>query len=300
MSTEVNAGQPLVSIVLPTYNGARYLAESLDSCLAQTYGNWELIVVDDCSRDATPDIAAAYAARDGRIRLIRHETNRKLPGGLNTGHAAARGAFLTWTSDDNRYKPRAIERMVAFLRARPDVGLVYTDVDYIDDAGRFTRVVPAAEPSMLACSNIIGACFLYRREVYERVGTYDPELFLAEDFDYWLRVYRRFDIAPLPESLYEYRIHGASLSQTKSAQVHASMERTLRRHLPGLLRSSRPERARGWILCTATAIRRRSIRDAAHAYLNAVATAPLFALGYVGRSLFRSRRMARFSFELRP
>ena len=100
----------LVSIVLPVYNGARFLAEAIQSCLAQTYPHWELIVVDDCSTDDSPQIVAGFAADDARIRVIRHAHNRKLPGALNTGFDAARGEYLTWTSDDNLLPPRGAGR----------------------------------------------------------------------------------------------------------------------------------------------------------------------------------------------
>src|SRR6266508_190816 len=112
-----------VSIVLPTYNGSRYLEESIDSCLKQTFEDIELIIVDDCSTDDTPQIVARY--RDPRLRVIRHETNRKLPAALNTGFAASKGTYLTWTSDDNRYAPNAIEVMMQALETSPEIGLVY-------------------------------------------------------------------------------------------------------------------------------------------------------------------------------
>ncbi|HEY7975548.1 MAG TPA: glycosyltransferase family 2 protein, partial [Ktedonobacterales bacterium] len=102
------AQAPLISITLPVYNGARFLPESLASIVAQTYTNWELICVDDTSTDATPTVLAEWAARDARIHVIRHEVNKRLPGALNTGFAAARGELLTWTSDDNRYRPDAL------------------------------------------------------------------------------------------------------------------------------------------------------------------------------------------------
>ena len=92
---------PLISIVLPSYNGARYVCESIDSCLRQSYHNWELIIVDDASTDDTPSIIAEYVARDHRIRSIRNAVNRRLPGSLNIGFADASVQFLTWTSDDN-------------------------------------------------------------------------------------------------------------------------------------------------------------------------------------------------------
>src|SRR5687768_16352258 len=105
---------PLVSIVLPTYNGCRYLCESIDSCRKQTYPHWELILVDDCSTDDTPRIMAEAVRSDARIRSVRHETNKKLPSGLNTGFRLAKGDYLTWTSDDNCYRPEALAEMVAF------------------------------------------------------------------------------------------------------------------------------------------------------------------------------------------
>ena len=92
---------PLITIVLPVYNGSRYLSTALDAILSQTYKNFELIVVDDCSTDTTPKILTDYSFQDSRIRTIRNETNLKLPTSLNVGHQAGRGSFFTWTSDDN-------------------------------------------------------------------------------------------------------------------------------------------------------------------------------------------------------
>jgi glycosyltransferase involved in cell wall biosynthesis len=277
---------PLVSIILPTYNGSRYLREAIDSCLAQTYRNWELIIVDDSSHDATPEIIAEYVARDPRIRSIRHQINKKLPRALNTGHAAAKGSYLMWTSDDNRFLPAAIEEMTSFLEEHPTVGLVYADCVLIDEAGRYLRDYPAQPASKLAYMNPLGPCFLYRRSVYETVGAYDADVFLAEDYEYWLRTYRQFELAPLHKILYEYRWHDDSLTNTAArSAVWASVERALRRHLPHLRHSSRQERARGWIVCAATAARRGDSIQAASAYIRALRTAPGFSIGYVAKKL---------------
>src|SRR5438034_11794938 len=102
----------LITIVLPTHNGAKYLRESIESCLGQTYHNLELVVVDDASSDATPDVIAEYS--DPRLISVRHGQNRGLPEALNTGFAHSRGHYLTWTSDDNRYAPEARAEMAAF------------------------------------------------------------------------------------------------------------------------------------------------------------------------------------------
>ena len=105
----------LVSVVLPTYNGSKWLSQSIDSILKQTYRNLELIIVDDASTDSTPELIMSFASRDPRIRIISHKSNKKLPQSLNDGFAIANGDYFTWTSDDNWYEPTAIEEMVTAL-----------------------------------------------------------------------------------------------------------------------------------------------------------------------------------------
>lgn len=282
----VNSPSPVVSIILPTFNGSKYLAEAIDSCLAQTYRDWELIVVDDCSQDATPQIIADYAARDPRIRSIRHEANWKLPHALNTGHAAAAGEYLTWTSDDNRFLPHALQQMTNFLQRRPEIGLVYANCIVIDDLGRGVDDYPVRPASALAYLNAVGPCFLYRKGVYETVGAYDEELFLAEDYDYWLRVYRQFEIAPLKQVLYEYRRHEQSLTSTAAeASLQKSVERTLRRNLQKRIPASRPDQARGWMVCASLSTRHCAPVQAGIAYFRAFCTAPGFSLRYIAERL---------------
>jgi glycosyltransferase involved in cell wall biosynthesis len=277
---------PMVSIILPTYNGSKYLAEAIESCLQQSYSNWQLIIVDDCSTDATPGIIASYAAGDPRIIAIRHPTNKKLPAALNTGHAAAQGTYLTWTSDDNRYLPNALEEMVQFLDQHPSVGIVYADCVLIDTNGHYLRDYLAQPASRLAYMNALRACFLYRRRVYETLGGYDADLFLAEDYEYWLRAARQFELAPLHKILYEYRWHDQSLtSSARRSAVRASIERALRRHLPHLKQSLPEDLARGWTVCAANAARRGDLMDAIQDYAKALRTAPGSSLSYVAKKL---------------
>ena len=106
---------PKVSIVLPTYNGEKFIKESIESVLNQTFEDWELIIVDDCSTDGTLEIIKEYLKKDYRIHLIHNETNRKLPLSLNIGFRKSMGEYLTWTSDDNIYHADAIEKMFLYL-----------------------------------------------------------------------------------------------------------------------------------------------------------------------------------------
>jgi len=137
--------KPLVSIVLPTYNGARYLRESIDSCLRQTYDNLELIIVNDGSTDETEEIVLSYD--DPRIVYAKHHPNAGLPRSLNVGFALAKGDYLAWTSDDNYYADNAIEVMVRKLQEwEPRVSMVYCDSYIIDEAGQILRIRRVREP----------------------------------------------------------------------------------------------------------------------------------------------------------
>jgi glycosyltransferase involved in cell wall biosynthesis len=227
-------GNPIISIVLPTYNGSRYLAGAIASICAQTFTDWELILVDDCSTDTTPHIIADAVAKDGRIRAIRNATNQRLPRSLNIGFQQAKGSLFTWTSDDNEYRPDALQAMSEFLREKPEVGVVYCDAMDIDGDGRDLELRCVDEPRELACRNVVHACFLYRREVHEALGGYDPSLFLVEDWDFWLRASIQFRLGTLHRDLYRYRWHSESLTAKRADEVRRTRVRLMEQRVPQL------------------------------------------------------------------
>ena len=216
-----------VSIVLPTFNGEKYLRQSLESCLQQTHRNIELLIVDDCSTDRTQNIISSYD--DKRLISIRHDRNRGLPHSLNSGFAAATGNYLTWTSDDNYYVPTAIEHMLGFLKKKK-ASFVYADYCYFtDDKNLPPCFTTLREPPLLKEHNGVGPCFLYTREVMNEVGTYDETAVLVEDYDYWLRVMTKFGLLHLNESLYCYRCHNKSLTSIYSRPLDMHILGTLAR-----------------------------------------------------------------------
>jgi len=208
-----------VSIILPTHNGAKYIRQSIESCLTQTYGNLELIIVDDASNDETPGIIRSY--KDPRLKLITHVVNKKLPASLNAGFAASAGEYLTWASDDNYYAPNAIEKLASFLDCHRRVAFVYANYFSIDEHNTVINPVSTEQPQELVYRSALGPCFLYRRKVYEVVGDYDPHLFLVEDYDYWLRVRKHFRMVKINDYLCYYRIHSMSLSLRYTADQQA-------------------------------------------------------------------------------
>lgn len=223
---------PKVSIVLPTYNGAKYLSNSIESVINQTYWDWELIIVDDCSNDDTLRIANFFAKTDERISVVHNEINKKLPASINIGFEDATGEYFTWTSDDNIYEKNAIEKMVSFLEQNQCIPMVRTDMVLIDEDGVIVADSDAFDNQRMLVNNYVGACFLYRRSVAKKVGEYDESLFCVEDYDYWIRIMKQCgNIGNIKEKLYRYRQHSGSLSATKRHYVETQLNAMRKKHL---------------------------------------------------------------------
>lgn len=203
---------PLISIILPVHNGEKYLELSINSCLNQTYENLELIIVDDCSTDDSLLIAEKFRSKDNRITIIRNSKNLTLPVSLNIGHKHAKGKYITWTSDDNIFQKDAIKKLYLTL-LKKKVDIVYSDYLIIDDDGVLVRQARLKDIEYLLFYGVIGACFLYKKEVYDRNNGYDEKLFLVEDYDFWLRALKHSSYFRLENPVYYfYRYHPDSLT----------------------------------------------------------------------------------------
>lgn len=226
----------MISVVLPVYNGEKYLKESIESIIAQTYENWELIIMDDCSTDSSADISKKYAAKDSRIHYFCNDTNLKLPGNLNRGFSLARGRYLTWTSDDNRYKENAFQEMIDVLTQDSDIQFVFASCRVINDKGEPIEYISVSDNSLkrIVGTNSIGACFMYTRQVYETIGDYDSDLIYVEDFDYWQRICSCFKAKGISDILYEYRWHEGALTSTmKKETFYKNLEKTIKKNRRG-------------------------------------------------------------------
>lgn len=217
--------QPLVSIIVPVYNGERYLRESLDSILAQTYPNTEVLVMDDASTDGTAEIIASYGSR---VRCHRQPVNRGIYGNMNDGIAIARGEYIAIYHSDDVYTPAIVEREVACLQRYPEAGAVFCSDIFIDPEGRergrlqLPPEVRGEHPlpyevilnALLTHKNRILRCpsCMVRASVYADVGPYrDEEFRNTSDLEMYLRIARRHPVVILEEHLFRYRWgHGNS------------------------------------------------------------------------------------------
>jgi glycosyltransferase involved in cell wall biosynthesis len=210
--------QPAVSVLLPVYNGPLYVGQAIESILAQTYEEFELIVIDDGSIDETPDIVRRFT--DPRIQIIT-QSNRGLPSALNRGLEFARGRYIGRQDQDDLSFPDRLAKQVAYLTAHPGCALVGTWAEIWHENERTERV--HAHPSgnadlqfqLLLDNPFVHSSVMIRRAALDRVGVYstDPDRQPPEDYELWSRIARVFDVANIPEVLHVYRETEGSMSR---------------------------------------------------------------------------------------
>lgn len=234
----------MVSIILPVYNGDDMIEESIRSVLAQTYKNFELIIVDDGSTDKTPKIVDRWARKDKRIHVV-HQANAKLPRALNKGFSLARGEFLTWTSADNRMHKDFLEKLVDYMQRKPELAMCYANLRAIDAKGepmKNNAWYPRGEQTgnvylpnaVLRLNtypeNTVAAAFMYRRAVPDLLGGYDPQLYTVEDYDYWMRIndFCSLRHTDFEDVIYDYRFHDKSLtSKAKELRINEMRDKLM-------------------------------------------------------------------------
>ena len=210
-----------VSVLMAVHNGERHLSEALDSVLAQTLADFELVVVDDASTDGTAAMLDAYAERDDRVVVIRNAENLRLPASLNRGLAQCRAPLVARADADDVNLPERLERQVAFLDRHPDVGVVGCAFRKMDEAGHLLNTVryatdhEAIRTRQLFLSSFLHPGVVFRASVVRAVGGYDEAYWTAQDSDLWTRLRDRTRFANLPDVLVHYRVHSNSIVRTR-------------------------------------------------------------------------------------
>lgn len=213
---------PLVSVVMPVYNAEAYVSEAIESVLAQTFSDFEFIILDDGSTDRSLQILRQYQHDDSRIKIISRE-NRGLIATLNEGIDCAKGRYIARMDADDIALPERFSRQVEFLEHHPNHVVVGSKVLLIDPEG-----LPICPFSTLTEHEAIDAAHMQgqggaichpasmlRRDVLQKVGGYRPEMKHAEDFDLFLRLAEVGKVANLPHILLKYRMHENSVGHTK-------------------------------------------------------------------------------------
>ena len=247
MDTNINTDIPRVSIVMATYNQARFIGHAIESVLAQSFTDWELLILDDASTDETPTIVNNFILKEkntprghnaqnirglSRIKYIRQPHNTGIANNRNTALAHCRGTYIAvLDSDDIWLDSRKLAEQIDYLDAHPDCGLVgtwaTTKIISTDHAAVITKMEPATKDTairamLLFQNQFIHSSVLIRREAIDKIAInkakniyYDPARRIGEDYDLWLRIGLHYKLANIPKHMTIYGIHNAGITKQK-------------------------------------------------------------------------------------
>lgn len=236
----------VVSVVLTSYQHARYLRKAIDSVLAQTLKDVEIVAIDDASTDESAGILQEYA---DRIRVVVHAQNRGTYASLNEGIELTSAPYIAILNSDDVWLPTKLEKQVAVIEGDTRVGLVHTGVQFIDAEGATIAGNPLGvrfHPNpqgdllqdLLTRNLFITSSVLFRRECIARCGRFAEHLFGMGDWDMWLRIAMHYSVGYVPEALTLYRVHGQNTMYQRQRMLEDDLwihEERIRKHLPELL-----------------------------------------------------------------
>lgn len=224
---------PLVTVLMPNHNGARFIAASIRSVLAQTLEDYELLIIEDASTDNSLEVIRGF--QDPRIRVIQLEQNEHICVGLNLGLREARGKYIARIDSDDCWHPTKLEKQIAYMEAHPQCGACFTWVTVVDENDRKLSSTESIFVDLFRAKNrpriqwihdfyMSGSCLchpsaVFPREVVEKLGGYRNSLVQIQDFDLWIRIAKQYELHVLEEPLMNYRhaLQGGNVSATTPA-----------------------------------------------------------------------------------
>ena len=233
MDKNVNT-TPHVSVILPVYNGEKYLRACIDSVLAQTYSNFELIILNDGSGDGSAQIIQAYS--DQRVVYVSNETNMGLIGTLNKAIVLAKGKYIARMDADDVCLPQRLEKQVQFLETNSSVGLLGTWFYQMHGTKRTLKKLltgtHALRAELLFRSPFAHPTVMMRKSVLDEMKIlYDPAFRHAEDFELWTRLADITEVENLPEPFLLYRMHDQQVTQVQAGEKESTRRTVLRNQL---------------------------------------------------------------------
>ncbi len=228
---------PAISVILPAYNAEAYIKGSIESILAQTFKDFEFIIINNASTDRTVEIVESF--KDPRIKLITNPSNLGLIGSLNVGLKAARAKYVARMDHDDIAFPERLQKEYEYLEAHPEIVIVGTWSNIMDSQGSFIRLHRnpilngVIKYELMFSNSLTHPSIMMRREIILKEGGYDPEWVNTEDYNLYSRIIRKYKLANIPEPLLNYRVHGASLTGESSSQaiMHANTKKMIRNNI---------------------------------------------------------------------
>ena len=212
---------PKVSVVMPAYNAETYIGEAIGSILRQTFRDFELIVINDASADATERIILSF--QDDRIVYVRNEKNMGVARTLNRGLSMAKGEYIARMDADDISLPERFRKQTAFLDENPQIAVVGAAIEMFGDGEKperrcFSQSSEAMKVDLFFSCGLAHPSVMMRKSVIAELGGYDPAFEGLEDYQLWCRVAREHGITTLPDLLFRYRVHGGQVTKNPSTE----------------------------------------------------------------------------------
>ncbi|MEK7570683.1 MAG: glycosyltransferase family 2 protein [Patescibacteria group bacterium] len=204
--------KPLVTVLMAAYNSEKYIAQAIESILHQSLKDFELVIIDDCSRDATWEVIQKYAKKDARITSYRNKTNLKSCQTLINGMKLAKGRYIAIMDHDDWSYPDRLEKQYAFLERHPRVGIVGGTLEITDEKGeitserRYNLTDRPIREKIFRYSPYAHPLIMIRRSVLQKIGYYNPSFAPADDYELYFRIGEIAEFANLPDKLVKYRV----------------------------------------------------------------------------------------------
>ena len=232
---------PLISVIMPVYNGEKFIHESVESVRGQTYKNWELIIYDDASKDGTLKIIQEFSKNDLRVKIIEGKENKGQSVARNTAIAASHGEYLALLDADDIALPSRLEVQNAYMETHTDIAMLGSWVVVRDERGAETIYQSETDPDIIAAgmlfnAMVINSSVMIRKSFLERhrISYDESSSFLAEDYALWVKCAEKSKIKNLPRVLTIYRKHGGSISQEQKTEHRARTARVQKEVLQNL------------------------------------------------------------------
>lgn len=210
--------ESLVSVIIPTYNRANFIIDSIESVLAQTYSNFEIIVVDDNSSDNTAEVIAPYLYKYNFISYVKHDTNRGGSAARNTGAKMCKGEYIAFLDSDDKWHESKLEKIIHTFKQDSQIGLVYSDFYAVNANTKEVNYNYCLNPKdsyfSILCENFIGTTSLIvlKKEVFDSVGGFKEGLPSCQDWEFYINVLKKFKIKKVEDALVYYLVHENSIS----------------------------------------------------------------------------------------
>lgn len=212
--------KPLISVVMPAYNAQRHIRQAVESILRQTFTKFELIIINDASTDKTLQIIRSLSKKDIRIKIVNNDMRLDIAGSLNRGIRLARSNIIARMDADDIAVPHRLERQYACITKSEKIAVVGADILIIDASGNHigTRKYPRSSRELKKClfrySPFAHPVVMLRKNLFEKVGKYNPKYSPTEDLDLWFRLGRKYEFVSVPEQLLKYRVYKKSSSHS--------------------------------------------------------------------------------------